>query len=92
MAVFLSRVMLGPGVPIPVSGTVGISPYSCTNGGVSLFSDVAPTDAGCPGVHYIYSQAVTTGCAPGKYCPNDLTPRWQMAIFLVRAFHLSLLH
>ncbi len=92
MAVFLSRVLLGPGVPIPVAGTVGTSPYSCTGGGTSLFTDVAPTDAGCPGVHYIYKQGVTTGCAPGLFCPDDPTPRWQMAIFLVRAFSLTFLY
>ncbi len=89
MAVFLSRAMLGPGVPIPTTGTVP-APYDCSAGGTSLFADVAPTDVGCPGIHYIYSQAVTTGCAPGLFCPDDLTPRWQMAIFLVRAFRLSL--
>ena len=90
MAVFLARAMLGPGVPIPATGTVP-APYNCSAGGTSLFTDVAPTDVGCPGIHYIYSQAVTTGCAPGKYCPDDLTPRWQMAIFLVRAFQISML-
>ncbi len=93
MAVFLSRAMLGPGVPIPTSGTVpGVGAYSCTSGGTSLFSDIPATDLTCPGVHYIYSQAVTVGCGGGKYCPNDLTPRWQMAVFLVRAFHMSFLH
>ncbi len=90
MAVFLSRSMLGPGVPIPITGTVPAA-YDCSTGGNSLFTDVAPTDVGCPGIHYIYSQAVTTGCGGGNFCPNDLTPRWQMAIFLVRAFHLPFL-
>jgi hypothetical protein len=90
MAVFLSRVLLGPGVAIPVSGTVGSSPYSCTPGGTSLFADVLPTDVGCPGVHYIYSKAITTGCAPGAFCPDVPTPRWQMAVFLVRTFQLTL--
>ncbi len=89
-AVFLSRAMLGPGVPIPATGTVP-APYDCSAVGNSLFIDVVPTDVGCPGIHYIYSQAVTTGCAPGIYCPNDLTPRWQMAILLVRAFQLPFL-
>ena len=84
MAIFLARGLLGPGVPIPVSGTVGSSPYDCQIGGTSLFTDVAPTDVGCPGIHYIYSQQVTVGCAPGLYCPNDFTPRWQMAVFLAR--------
>ena len=92
MAVFLARAMLGPGVPVPASGTVGLSPYSCTSGGTSLFGDVLPTDIACPHIHYIYSQGVTTGCGDGNYCPDALLPRWQMAIFLVRAFHLPMLY
>jgi len=43
-----------------------------------------------PGVHYIYSKAITTGCAPGAFCPDVPTPRWQMAVFLVRTFQLTL--
>ena len=93
MAIFLARGMLGPGVPAPTSGTVsGVGPYNCTGGGNSLFTDVAPTDVACPAIHYIYSLGVTTGCGPGIFCPNTLLPRWQMAIFLVRAFKISLLY
>ena len=93
MAVFLARGMLGPAVPIPTSGTVpGVGSYNCTSGGVSLFGDVAPSDVACPHIHYIYSQAVTTGCGGGNYCPADNVTRWQMAVFLVRAFRLSLLY
>ena len=92
MAVFLAHGMLGPGVPIPTSGTVsGVGPYNCTGAGNSLFTDVAPTDVACPAIHYIYSQGVTTGCAAGLFCPNSLVSRWQMAIFLVRSFHIPLL-
>ncbi len=91
MAVFLARVLLGPGVPIPTTGTIPAT-YDCSAGGNSLFTDVAPTDVGCPGIHYIYSQQVTVGCGPGIFCPDGLTSRWEMAIFLVRAFHLSFLH
>ena len=93
MAIFLARSMLGPGVPIPTSGTVpGIGTYNCSSGGNSLFTDVPKTDVACPAVHYIYSQGVTTGCGSGIYCPNALLPRWQMAIFLVRAFLIPFLH
>ncbi|MTV23867.1 hypothetical protein FTX61_00295 [Nitriliruptoraceae bacterium ZYF776] len=31
---------------------------------------------------------VTTGCAPGRFCPNDPVTRGQMATFLARAFEL----
>ncbi len=84
-AILLARALLGPGVPIPTSGTVGPSPYDCAGGGTSLFTDVAPTDVACPGIHFIYSQQVTTGCGPGLFCPDDFTPRWQAAVFLTRA-------
>ena len=93
MAVFLTRSLLGPGVSPPASGSVpGAGAYNCSPGGNSLFSDVPKTDIACPHIHYIYSKAITTGCAAGLYCPNDLLPRWQMAIFLVRAFSLPLLY
>jgi Metallo-peptidase family M12/IPT/TIG domain/S-layer homology domain len=93
MAIFLARSMLGPGVPIPASGSVsGVGSYDCTGGGASLFTDVPKTDVACPAIHYIYSQGVTTGCGPGIFCPNTLLPRWQMAIFLVRAFHIPFLY
>ncbi len=93
MAVFLTRSLLGAGVPPPVSGSVpGVGSYNCTAGGNSLFTDVPKTDVACPFIHYIYSRAITTGCAPGLFCPNDPTPRWQMAIFLVRTFSLPLLY
>jgi hypothetical protein len=92
MAIFLARSMLGPGVPIPTSGTVSGNPYDCVSGGNSLFTDVAPTNVACPAIHYIYSQGVTTGCAAGLYCPAVDLPRWQMAIFLVRAFQMPFLH
>jgi hypothetical protein len=93
MAIFLARSLLGPGVPIPTSGTVpSVGSYDCTAGGNSLFTDVPKTDVACPGIHYIYAQGITTGCSAGHFCPNDLLPRWQMAIFLVRAFRIPLLH
>jgi hypothetical protein len=90
MAVFLTKAMLGPGVPPPVSGTANGQPFSCTSGGVSLFTDVPPTDAACPHVHYIYDQEVTAGCGTGTYCPSNAVSRWQMAVFLAKAFDLLL--
>src|SRR5262249_17796395 len=68
MAIFIAKGMAGGGGNVPVSGTVGASPYDCVSGGVSLFSDVLPTDAFCKHVHYIASKNVTSGCSPGKYC------------------------
>ncbi|MFZ5786377.1 MAG: S-layer homology domain-containing protein [Acidobacteriota bacterium] len=90
MAVFLAKAMLGPGVPPPVSGTANGESFSCTGGGVSLFTDVPPTDAACPHVHYIYDQDVTAGCGTDTYCPATTVTRWQMAVFLTKAFDLLL--
>jgi hypothetical protein len=28
---------------------------------------------------------ITAGCAPGLFCPTDSIPRWEMAIFVIRA-------
>ncbi len=86
MAVFLATSLLGPGVPVPVSGTVsGVGPYDCTSGGISLFGDVPPTDGACPSIHYIYARGITGGCGGGNYCPSSLVNRWQMAVFLATA-------
>ena len=68
-----------------VRGTVGAAPYQCGTGGVSLFTDVPPTDIACRGVHYIASQNVTLGCSPTTYCPADTVTRLQMSAFVAKA-------
>lgn len=84
MAVFLAKA-LNDG-PIPAQGTVpGWGAYDCSPGGVSLFADVAPTDAWCPAVHDIAARGITGGCGGGQFCPEAPTTRGQMAVFLARA-------
>ncbi|HEY7114482.1 MAG TPA: choice-of-anchor Q domain-containing protein [Thermoanaerobaculia bacterium] len=85
MAIFIAKGMAGGGGNVPVSGTVGVASYNCTSGGVSLFSDVLPTDSFCKHVHYIASKNVTSGCSAGKYCPNDTLSRLEMASFIAKA-------
>ncbi len=85
MAIFIAKGMAGGGAAVPISGTVGASPYNCTSGGVSLFSDVAPTDIFCKHVHYIAAKNVTSGCSAGKYCPTDDVSRLEMASFIAKA-------
>jgi hypothetical protein len=61
------------------------------------FSDVLPSHpfSGVANIWYFDSvektkaHGVTTGCAqsPARYCPNDMTSRAQMAVFLLRAIH-----
>jgi hypothetical protein len=85
LAVFVAKGLAGSAANIPVSATVGDEPYNCSEGGVSLFTDVAPTDTFCKHIHYLASKNVDAGCDSGLYCPdNDLT-RLQMASFVARA-------
>jgi hypothetical protein len=51
---------------------------------------VPPDDAGCPAIHYIASEGVTTGCGNDNYCPDDILSRAQMAVFLQLPFSLTL--
>jgi hypothetical protein len=85
MAIFLARGLARGGDNIPVSGSVGGTPYSCGIGGTSLFADVLVSDSFCRSVHYLAAQNVTTGCNPGSYCPADLISRASMAIFVAKA-------
>ncbi len=85
MALFLARAMTGPAV-IPTAGTVpGRGSYDCSPLGISVFSDIAPTDLACAAVHYIAVEGVTTGCGGSLYCPAQLVTRRQMGVFLARA-------
>jgi hypothetical protein len=48
------------------------------------FSDVPNTNTFHADIDAIADAGVTTGCAPGKYCPKDFVTREQMAAFLNR--------
>jgi hypothetical protein len=84
MATFLARALTGGA--IPSQGTVpGLGSYSCQAGGNSVFADVAPTDPWCPGVHYVAAAGISAGCGGGNFCPQSVTTRGQMAVFLARS-------
>ncbi len=85
MAIFIARGIAGGGAAVPVSGTVGSSAYNCVSGGVSLFTDVLPSDSFCRHVHYIAAQNVTLGCAPSLFCPSGNVSRVEMAAFMAKA-------
>ena len=90
MAVFLTKAMVGDN-PVPTTGVVpGLGSYDCSPGGTSVFLDVPPEDTGCPAIHYIAAEGVTSGCGNDNYCPQSLLSRAEMAIFLQRAFSLTL--
>ena len=85
MAIFLARGIAGSGSLIPVGGTLGGNRYFCGAGGVSLFTDVAPTDLFCRHVHFLALENVTQGCAASTFCPSANVARGDMAAFLARA-------
>ena len=89
MAVLLAKALTGGSVP--TSGTVpGMGAYDCVLGGSSVFADVPPEDPGCPFIHYIAAEEITAGCGGDSYCPAAALARNQMAVFLTKAFDLTL--
>ena len=85
MAIFVAKGIAGSGAAIPASGKVGVNEYNCKAGGVSLFTDVLPTDIFCKQVHYIAGQNVTLGCSATQYCPGGTVNRLQMSAFMAKA-------
>ncbi len=85
MAIFVAKGIAGSGENVPTAGQLNGQPYSCTLGGVSRFSDVAPTDSFCRHVHYIGAQNVTLGCSASQYCPGDTITRDAMASLIAKA-------
>jgi len=51
----------------------------------SRFSDVPLTHPYYSFIEKIAQLGITSGCGGGKYCPNDVVPRDQMAVFIERA-------
>ncbi|MFO1313581.1 MAG: PKD domain-containing protein [Burkholderiales bacterium] len=87
---FAARGMLAPlgDAAIPVSGSVGGSPYDCSAGGVSRFADILPTDVGCKQVHFLASQGVNVSfqCSDAQHaCPAASTTRALMAVLIAGA-------
>jgi hypothetical protein len=78
MAVFLLKASLGS----------GYSPPTCTG---TVFTDV-PCSGGAfdPWIEDLAGRGVTGGCGGGLYCPGNANTRGQMAVLLVKTFHLAL--
>jgi hypothetical protein len=71
MAIFLIRAKFGLCfTPPPATGT--------------MFSDVPAGSFGARHVELLATLGVSTGCGGGKFCPNTLVTRDQMAVFLLR--------
>jgi hypothetical protein len=85
MAIFVAKGLVGGGEFVPATGLVGASAYDCSSGGVSLFTDVLPTDSFCRHVHYLAAKDVTLGCTGTQYCPGQTITRDAMASFVAKA-------
>ena len=49
------------------------------------FTDVPATNLFFPHIQKLMDLEITTGCGTGLFCPTDTIPRWEMAIFMIRA-------
>lgn len=57
-----------------------------------LFADVPVTNSAAPWIEQVYRDGITAGCQgpPNRlFCPSQTTSRAEVAVFLVRAFHLT---
>jgi S-layer homology domain len=75
MAAFIVRAVTGETTPALYNPT----PY---------FADVPTTNSFFPHIQKLMELGITVGCdagPPALYCPGQTIPRWQMAIFMVRA-------
>ena len=86
--------MLCPGEPIDrktmavwtVRALDSQNPAPITN---SRFSDVTDGSFHAPFIERMAELGVTKGCGDGTFCPDDTVTRYQMAVFLTRAFNLE---
>ncbi len=85
MAMFIANALARGGANIPASGIVNGSPFACSAGGTSLYSDVAPTDIFCKHVHFLAAQNVTLGCSANLFCPSSTVSRLEMSGFIAKA-------
>jgi hypothetical protein len=58
----------------------------------SAFSDVPVSDGAYRFAETLLHNGITAGCGGGDYCSTSNVTRWQMAVFLVTAFHIPFLH
>jgi hypothetical protein len=54
-----------------------------------VFGDVPCPSPFANWIEQLYAEGVTGGCGGGDYCPSSVVTRGQMAVFLVKTFHLQ---
>ncbi len=64
-----------------ITGTLTPAIYNHT----PYFSDVPASNLFFPHIQKLVDLGITAGCGVGIYCPTATIPRWEMAIFMVRA-------
>jgi len=74
MAVFLLRGKYG-------------SAYTPPAASGAMFSDVPANYWAAAWIENLASEGITSGCGGGKYCPENVVTRAQMAVFLLRGKH-----
>jgi hypothetical protein len=52
------------------------------------FADIAPASPFCPWIEELARRNVVAGCGGGKYCPDAVVSRAELAVILVGAFAL----
>jgi len=68
-------------------GTTGLELWTLPRAALgSSFTDVPTTYWAWSYVEALADAGITTGCAPGQYCPGSLVTRAEMAAFLERGF------
>jgi hypothetical protein len=56
------------------------------SGGAAPFADVSGVHSAS--ITALFEAGITSGCAPGMFCPDRVLTRWQMATLLARALNL----
>ena len=51
------------------------------------FADVPASFWAYDSIERLYKAGITSGCGGGKFCPNSVVTRAEMAVFLVRSIH-----
>ncbi len=75
---------LHAGAPSPAARAVE-PPPDCQPADPRIFTDVAFNHPFCAWIEQLANHAISTGCAAGKYCPDDPVTRGQLALLLERA-------
>jgi hypothetical protein len=80
-----------PGTTMALSvietGTGGCASAQAASKVLVDFTDVPFTHIFHNAIVDVARNGITTGCAAGKYCPEDLVTRGQMAVFILRGKH-----